>query len=87
MSGISVGHDNNAINFQLQQASVSATSASNINQPSKRSIELEEVLGLLAQLKQETRQNEVLDSLVKAGAEAQVERVEEEIKKPEPDKG
>lgn len=87
VSGVNFGSGSNAFNFAPQQAGRDATSAVNINQPLKQGVELEEVLGLLARLRQKIRQSEILDPLVKAGAEAQVERVEAEIKKPEPDKG
>ncbi|MEG3878548.1 hypothetical protein QT972_14300 [Microcoleus sp. herbarium7] len=84
VSGTTFGDGNNAFNFQpgLNQGG-NYTASTTFNQTLTHK---QEILSALEKL-QEAISNSEIDSLRKAGAEAQVEQLKEELKKPEPDKG
>lgn len=82
LSGINSG---GSFLFAPVQAGGNVTSSPKITQPKTQTSDLKEVLSLLAQLKQDITQTENLNLLLKAGAFEQVEKLENELKKPEPD--
>lgn len=87
--GINMSGGSNALNFSpvQNQGRGDIDIAPNITQISVQNLEAKEAMEALAHLKQEIRQNAELNPLVKDGAKMQVEQLEEELKKPEPDKG
>ncbi len=87
VSGITLGEGNSAFNFSPVQSQGGSVSVSpNFSQTSTQNAEVKQVLEALAQLKQAIVQNEDINPLVKDGAKVQVEQLEEELKKPEPDR-
>ena len=88
VNGINFGNGggSNNFNFAPVQAGGNATSSTNLTQRAIQNPDLQEVLSLLAQLKQDIVQNLDLNPLVKNGAQEQVEQLAQELKKPEPNK-
>lgn len=87
VSGVTFGEGNSAFSFspvQSQRGNVSVSP--NFTQTSTQNAEVKQVIEALAHLKQAILQNEEINPLVKDGAKVQVEQLEEELKKPEPDK-
>lgn len=87
VSEVTFGEGNSAFNFspvQSQRGNVSVSP--HFNQTSAQNAEVQQVVEALAHLKQTILQNEEINPLVKDGAKVQVEKLEEELKKHEPDK-
>ncbi|MBE9049078.1 hypothetical protein IQ243_01375 [Nostocales cyanobacterium LEGE 11386] len=86
VSGISMGGENNALNFSpVQNRDGNVTLSQSFTQ--QTSPQKQQALASLTQLKQAIDESETLDPLMKAGATAQVAQVEAELKKPEPNQG
>lgn len=80
LSGINAGGN---FNFAPVQAGGNVTSLSSFNQTKHQNTNLNLIFSLLAQLKQDVNQSN-LNPLLKAGANEQVEKLEKELKKSEP---
>ncbi|MFW9262605.1 hypothetical protein [Nostoc sp. CALU 546] len=89
MSGVNQsGGGSSSINFAPVQAGRDATSSTTFTQPTtqNKTPELQEALRLLVQLKQEIDQNSELNPLLKPGAKQEIDKLQQELQKDEPDK-
>lgn len=84
LSGINAGGN---FNYAPVQASGNVTSWSSFNKTKNEDTDFQKLFSLMEQLKQDINQSENLNPLLKAGAKEQVEKLKQELKKPEPNKG
>ena len=88
VSGVTFGQGNSAFNFSPVQSQKGNVNISpNFAQTSAQNTEVKDVIEALVNLKQSILQNEEISPLVKDGAKVQIEQLEKELQKPEPDKG
>ncbi|EDX83375.1 hypothetical protein S7335_555 [Synechococcus sp. PCC 7335] len=87
VSGLTFGEGNSAFNFspiQSQEGNVSVSP--NFNQASTQNAETRQVIEALADFKQTILENKEINPLLQDMAREKVEKLEEELKKTEPDK-
>ena len=87
VSDVTFGSGNNVFDFSpVQNQGGSVSQSPSFTQTSNQNADVQQVFNELVKLKQAIEQNDDLNPLTKDGAKAQVEQLNQELQKPNPDK-